>query len=54
MILHRRLGSMSESTVLAIAPLSDKGEAERDAGVLTITCPSWVHQERARGGWRGS
>jgi hypothetical protein len=40
MILHRCLGSMSESIVLAIGPLSDKGEAEGYAGVLPIMCSS--------------
>jgi hypothetical protein len=32
------LGSMSESTVLALGLLGDKGKAESDAGILTTIC----------------
>jgi hypothetical protein len=47
MMLHRCFGSMSKSIVLAIGPLSDKSEAEGDAGVVPTTSSSLVAQGRA-------
>jgi hypothetical protein len=43
MILHRCLGSMSGSIVPAIGPLSEKGEAKDDAGVLPIISSDTDH-----------